>query len=139
MSDIEEILPEDSVSQQSHLRSFSTSLSSHFPPPVNERAAYPHLATMVRDILAVPATGAGVERQFSKSGKVETKLRARIEPITTCESMMYTDMLTRKNRALTTIQVITRVEDNGIGSNEEPPPEWRHDWFKGRKNKHIVM
>jgi len=32
---------------------------------------YPHLATMVRDILAVPATGAGVERQFSKSGKVE--------------------------------------------------------------------
>jgi hypothetical protein len=57
------------------------------------RTTYPHLVMMVRDIFAVPATGAGVERQFSKSGKVETKLRARIEPVTTCESMIYIDML----------------------------------------------
>ena len=47
------------------------------------RTTYPHLATMVQDILAVPATGAGAERQFTKLGKVETKLRARIEPVTT--------------------------------------------------------
>ena len=50
---------------------------------------YPHLAWMVRDVFVVPATGVGVERQFSKSGKVETKLRAQIKPVTTCESMMY--------------------------------------------------
>jgi hypothetical protein len=36
MSDFEDLLPEDSMSQRSQPRSFSTSLSSHFPPPVNE-------------------------------------------------------------------------------------------------------
>ena len=103
------------------------------------KTTYPHLATMVRDILAVPATGAGVERQFSKSGKVETKLRARIDPVTTCESMMYKDMLVRKNRALIITPANTSAEDIEMESNEEPPSEWRYDWFKGRKNKRIVM
>jgi hypothetical protein len=36
--------------------------------------SFPRLGLMVRSTLAVPATGAGVERQFSRSGKVETKL-----------------------------------------------------------------
>ena len=103
------------------------------------KTTYPHLATMVRDILAVPATGAGVERQFSKSGKVETKLRAWIDPVTICESMMYTDMFVRKNRALIITPEITGVEAIEMESNEEPPSEWRHDRFKGRKNKRIVM
>ena len=80
---------------------------------------------MVRDILAVPATGAGVERQFSKSGKFETKLRARIGPVTTCESMMYKDMLVRKNRALIITAAITGVEDIEMESNEGPPSETR--------------
>ena len=40
----------------------------------------PHLGLMAREVFAVPATGAGVERQFSRSGKVETKLRARLDP-----------------------------------------------------------
>ena len=83
---------------------------------------------MVRDILAVSTTEAGVERQFSKSGKVEIKLRARIDLIKTCEFMMYTDMLTRKNRALTMTQVITCVRDNETELNEEElSSEWRHD------------
>ena len=34
----------------------------------NERQ-YPHLNLMVRDTLGVPATGAGVEREFSCSGR----------------------------------------------------------------------
>ena len=38
MSDLKEILPEDSVSQ---IQSFSTSLSSHFPPSVNELTVPP--------------------------------------------------------------------------------------------------
>ena len=84
---------------------------------------------MVRDILAVPETGAGVERQFSKSGKVETKLRAWIDSVTTCE--MYKDMLVRKNRALIITPAISGVEDIEMESNEEPPSEWRYDWFKG--------
>ena len=34
---------------------------------------------MVRNILAVPATGEEVKRQFNKSEKVEIKLKARID------------------------------------------------------------
>lgn len=79
---------------------------------------------MVRDIFAVPATGAGVEWQFSKSEKVETKLRAQIEPVTTCESMMYMDILAWNNRALRMTKVITGFREYEIESNEEePPPE----------------
>src|SRR5436309_8566815 len=37
--------------------------------------ALPHLALMARDTFAVPATGAGVERQFSKSGRIDTWAR----------------------------------------------------------------
>ena len=33
---------------------------------------YPHLAQMARDTLAVPPTGAGVGREFNKSGNVAT-------------------------------------------------------------------
>ena len=34
---------------------------------------YPKLSKMARDVFAVPATGAGVEREFSISGRVVTK------------------------------------------------------------------
>ena len=34
--------------------------------------ALPRLAFMARDIFAIPASGAGVERQFSKSGRIDT-------------------------------------------------------------------
>lgn len=39
---------------------------------------YPHLALFARDSLGVPATGAGVERLFSESGKIDTPERNRI-------------------------------------------------------------
>jgi hypothetical protein len=35
-------------------------------------------------------------------------------------------------------QVTTAIGKYEIESNEEePPPEWRYDWFKGQKNKSI--
>lgn len=91
---------------------------------------------MARDVLAVPATGAGVERQFSKSGKVETKLRARINPVTTCETMMYKDMLARRNRDLTvSLSTVSASIGEDVENEEVPPEEWRADWFRVRKNK----
>ena len=48
MSDIEKLLPEDSVSQHSQPGSFFTSLSSHFPPPVNEHHVPPGIAVIDR-------------------------------------------------------------------------------------------
>ena len=95
---------------------------------------------MAWDVFAVPATGAGVEGQFSRSGKVETKLRAQLDPVTTAETMMYVDMLKRKNRAIGKAEIVI---DGGKGQTEtpedEPPAEWRNDWFKFRKNKKTVL
>ena len=48
MSDFEELIPEDSVSQHSRPPSFSTSLSSHFPPPVNELPVPPGIKVIDR-------------------------------------------------------------------------------------------
>ena len=50
----------------------------------------------VRDTLAVPATGAGVERQFSRSGRIVTPLRHRLNPETVHDIMMYKNDLARK-------------------------------------------
>ena len=90
--------------------------------------AFPHLDFMARDIFAVLATGTGVERQFSRSGKVETKLRARIDPDTTSKIMMYTDLLKRQKRALSMNHIVVGVGEYDIELKvEEPPLEWRND------------
>ena len=61
---------------------------------------YPELSMMARDIHAVPAVGAGVERAFSKSGRVVRPDRARLSHRTITESMMYKDLCTRYDRKL---------------------------------------
>jgi hAT family C-terminal dimerisation region len=38
----------------------------------------PHISLMARDIFAIPATGAGVERQFSRSGWFAVWTRSRL-------------------------------------------------------------
>ena len=62
------------------------------------KTSFPRLGRQVRVTLAVPATGAGVERRFSESGKVATKLRARMQPETVCDIMMRKDYLKRQNK-----------------------------------------
>jgi hypothetical protein len=57
------------------------------------RSDLPHLQLMVRDTFAVPATGAGVERTFSKSGRVATWSQARLKTSTIRETMLYKDFL----------------------------------------------
>ena len=72
--------------------------------------------------------------------KVETKLRARIDPDTATKIMMYTDMLKRRKRAIGMNRKLVDIGDYEIESNEEEPPlEWRNDWFKTRKNMRAVM
>ena len=56
---------------------------------------WPHLGLMVRDTFPVPATGAGVERIFSKSGRVASWSRARLQAETIRETMLYKDFLVR--------------------------------------------
>jgi hypothetical protein len=58
---------------------------------------YSNLSRMVRDTFAVPSTGAGVEREFSKSGR-GTRSRLNVEIIS--EVMMYKNFLTRRGKEI---------------------------------------
>jgi len=59
------------------------------------QTVFPALAQMARDIFAVPATGAGVEREFSKSGRVASWTCASLNPSAITETMVYKSYLTR--------------------------------------------
>ena len=50
---------------------------------------------MVRDVLAVPATGAGVERIFNIAGKVAISTHASLDPSTIQDAMMFKNHLIR--------------------------------------------
>ena len=56
---------------------------------------------MARDVFAVPATGVGVERQFSKSGRIVIWARALLHPDTVRDIMMYKDYLSRTGKPFT--------------------------------------
>ena len=59
---------------------------------------FSHIARMAQDVFAIPATGAGVKRQFSMSGQIATTFRCRLLPYTISAIMMYKDHLTRTGR-----------------------------------------
>jgi len=71
---------------------------------------FPHLKLMARDIFAVPATGAGVERMFSKSGRVATWTRARLQSMTIVETMLYKELLGRLGHPLNEAEERRKVE-----------------------------
>jgi hypothetical protein len=72
---------------------------------------YPELAMMARDIHAVPAVGAGVEREFSKSGRVVRPDRARLSHRTITESMMFKDSCARHDRQLLEVPIDDDAEN----------------------------
>jgi hypothetical protein len=96
---------------------------------------------MVRDTLAVPATGAGVERAFSLSGRVVTVIRTQLSPETIRDIMLYKDHLARckqdlkffGNAAMSLgeeeIELELDSEDGKILS------EWRNGWWNKQKKK----
>jgi hypothetical protein len=55
---------------------------------------------MVRDVYAVPVSSAGVEREFSKGGKIAVPSRARLDTDTIEQSMMYKSYLVRTGKPL---------------------------------------
>lgn len=102
---------------------------------------YPQLSRMVRDTLAVPATGAGVERAFSLSGRVVTVIRSQLSPQTIADIMMYKNHLSRKNEEL------NFFGDTPMSLGEEEPEleldpeeakilrEWRTGWWANKKRR----
>ena len=107
----------------------------------------PHLGLMARDTLAVPATGAGVERMFSKSGRVASWSRARLQAATIRETMLYKDLLVRSGNPLNEEEerqkverrrerkrLKTAIDDNFSESeDEEDDPvliKWEQEWWR---------
>ena len=101
------------------------------------RHEYKHLGIIVRDTLAVPATGAGVERLFNFSGNIGTKSRGRLNASTMEDIMMYRSWMARRNRS---VEIFPAA---GLGASEEPvqeenddiPKEWRNQWWKEQRMK----
>jgi hypothetical protein len=87
----------------------------------NHAQFYPQLSMMARDTFAVPATGAGVEQEFSKSGRIATPTRARLRPDTISEMMMYKNYLIRDRKPLAKMEeeIETEFEEAVSDGDEE--------------------
>ena len=76
----------------------------------NHISDFPRLKLMIRDTYAVPATGAGVERMCSRSGRVATWSRARLNGIRITETMLCKEFLDRIGQPLDAERVELRGE-----------------------------
>jgi hypothetical protein len=96
---------------------------------------------MARDIFAIPATGAGVERQFSRSGRFASWTRSRLLPKTVCESMKFKDHLIRTGKPLTPPRKRRRTElnlpvllneekENGADEDKIEILQWEQEWWQ---------
>ena len=65
---------------------------------------FTHLAPVVRDRYSVPASGAGVEREFSKSGRIASWTQSKLNPKMITESMMYKSHLARQGRPIEVLE-----------------------------------
>ena len=61
----------------------------------DNRRKYPHLTMMARDILAVPPSASGVEREFSIAGRIASWQRNRLHSVTIIAIMVYKNYLRR--------------------------------------------
>jgi len=82
---------------------------------------YPDLAKMFRTSHAVPATGAGVEREFSISGRIVRPDHGRLHHITITQSMFYKDMLARSDKRLLSVPTDPEEDDE----DAENPAEYK--------------
>ena len=101
---------------------------------------FPQLDKMIRDTLAVPATGAGVERQFSLSGRITTAIRSRLNPDTISKIMMYKDHLTRLKREMKSWEGagMRAGEEMEKSTEDEVPKEWQDQWWNKRRRMSVL-
>jgi len=84
----------------------------------NSQTSFPTLATWARDIFAVPATGCGVEREFSFAGALVTKQRNQLHGQTISDLMQYKRWVAKHSD----VGEDTEVEemDQPLASSERP-------------------
>jgi hypothetical protein len=111
-----------------------------------ESPTSPKLAMMARTYLAVSATGAGVESQFSKSGQVMRPSRGSLYHTTVTDIMLYSDHLKRHKESIKPLPgagmtivedlvVVSEREAGSPGLATEVPQEWRDQWWNERGHR----
>ena len=98
------------------------------------QAAFPNLAKMARDTLAIPASGCSVERMFSVSGRIATWQRSRLRDSTISDLMMYKAAINLKDLAM------VLEEEEGLPVPEmlgKIPAEWEQDWWKRKLHREV--
>jgi hypothetical protein len=99
--------------------------------------SFPDLAKMARDVLAVPASGCAVERQFSISGRIAIWQRNRLSPRSISDSIIYKGALAKTRTPLNTVPDME--EDNEylpVPENEGTvPEEWVNTWWNDKLGK----
>ena len=93
---------------------------------------------MARDVLAVPASGCAVEREFSISGRIATWQCNRLNGSTIADSMLYKAALKRQGTALQ-YSIVDENHDLLVSERiDEVPQEWQDKWWI-EKTKHVVQ
>ena len=94
---------------------------------------YPNLSKMAKDILSVPASGSGVEHQFSVTSRIATWQRNRLSPQTISNSMMFKAYLSAsKARPITGDVIVDDIDDDILASSISDtgvPTEWSDEWY----------
>ena len=101
---------------------------------------YPDMGKMARDVLAVPASGCVVERQFSISGRITIWQRNRLSPKIIADSMIYKGALA-KTRCPLRVE-LEHVDDIDVLPVDECegtiPEEWTQGWWLKNLGKHAI-
>jgi hAT family C-terminal dimerisation region len=101
----------------------------------NNSSVFPGLANMARDVFAVPCSGAGVEREFSKGRRTATWGRSRLHPDTIQRCMMYKDYLSRMGKPLEKWDVDAEEETKDLQKEIDEyyvPMDWEEDWWNDK-------
>src|SRR5436305_14118703 len=103
---------------------------------------FPKLAKWYRDVGAVPASSAGVEREFSMAGDIVTKKRNRLSGTTISNIMQYKHWCTRR-RENVIIEKSREIleeyneDDSDLESEFEERnvhlEEWLAEWMKKKE------
>ena len=72
---------------------------------------FPKTSLWYRDVAAVPASGADVEREFSISGNVATKKRNRLTAKTISDTMIYKRWCARRGNPIPDIMEVVMLEE----------------------------
>ena len=93
---------------------------------------YKDLAMMARDVLAVPASGCAVERQFSISGRIAVWQRNRLSPRVILDAMIFKAALTHTRCPLRAeLDNVDDVDQLPVEPKEGTiPDEWINGWWR---------